>query len=162
MVVVMIRIARLPVHPRVRWGMNGENEQPHSGWSSPHPFPWLDARPGAWPAGCRPCALKGGAPHTFRTPLSAGYSRRGQVAHPARWTRLCDPLARASGLGRGRCPHAQPPSSETAIAAATLCELPAISARLPLRRANGVGTVQLDGPQLDALPRRVASQPGGP
>lgn len=101
-------------------------------------------------------------PHTFRIPLSAGYSRRGQVAHPARWTRLCDPLARASGLGRGPCPHAQPPSSETAIAAATLCELPAISARLPQRRANGVGTVQLDGLQLDALPRRVASQPGGP
>ena len=101
-------------------------------------------------------------PHTFRVPLSAGHSRRGQVAHPARWTRLCDPLARASGLGRGLRPHEQPPSSETAIAAATLRELPAISSRLPLRRANGVGTVQLDGLQLDALPRRVASQPGGP
>jgi hypothetical protein len=75
---------------------------------------------------------------------------------------LCDPLARASGLGRGLRPHEQPPSSETAIAAATLGELPAISSRLPLRRANGVGTVQLDGLQLDALPRRVASQPGGP
>ena len=49
-------------------------------------------------------ALERRRPHTFRTPLSAGYSRRGQVAHPARWTRLCDPLARASGLGRGQAP----------------------------------------------------------
>lgn len=55
--------------------------------------------------------------------------------------------------GRGLRPHLEPPRLGATTATATVYDLPAISRRLPQRRADGVGTVQLDGLRLDAWPR---------
>lgn len=72
--------------------------------------------------------------------------------------RACaDLLTRAYGGGRGLRPHHAPPSLDSAIASATVYDLPTIARRLPQGIAPTVtGTVHRNGLRLDAWPHRIA------
>lgn len=72
----MIRIARRPVRPRVRRGLNGENEQPAHRTLSPG---WTPVRVLAR-AGRPVMRFEYRRPHTFRVPPPAGHSTRGKPA----------------------------------------------------------------------------------
>lgn len=138
------------------------------------PFPPAGRRAGCLPVlDARSCALEYRRPHTFRTPLPAGHSTRGQVSQPCSLDALGLsgsavpalthlPAPDGSG-GAGRCP---PHRTADAWGRLSLRRRSSSCRRFlcgsPRQRRDLVGQVRSAGLRLDAWPHCAASLPSGP